>query len=61
PVESYPRCFEAVFRVLRPGGWFHSESAGAGNVAGVVDLVERTGAEHGIDVAPPSFLDAGTG
>lgn len=61
PVESYPRCFEAVFRVLRPGGWFHSESAGAGNVAGVVALVERTGAEHGIDVPPPSFLDAGTG
>lgn len=28
---EYPRVFDAVFRVLRPGGWYHSESAGAGN------------------------------
>ncbi|MFW6090682.1 MAG: class I SAM-dependent methyltransferase [Actinomycetota bacterium] len=61
PVDSYPHCFDAVFRVLRPGGWFHSESGGAGNTAGVVALVERTGAEYGISPSPPSFLDAGTG
>lgn len=45
PLASYPRIFEAVHRVLRPGGWFHSESAGAGNLAKVgglmLDLAER--------------------
>lgn len=60
PLESYPRCFEAVFRVLRPGGWFHSESAGAGNVADVVALVDRTAMEHGLVPQSPSFVDAGS-
>ena len=34
PLASYPRVFEAVYRVLRPGGWFHSESGGTGYVPG---------------------------
>lgn len=59
PVTSYPGVFEAVFRVLRPGGWFHSESAGAGNVPRLVaalnDLADRFGVP-----APTPFPDAGT-
>jgi SAM-dependent methyltransferase len=59
PLPRYPRCFEAVFRVLRPGGWFHSESAGAGNVAGVTRLLGEVAARHGL-APPPPFPDPGT-
>lgn len=51
PPETYPDVFAAVHRVLRPGGWYHSESGGAGNVAAVVDLLHDLAARF--DVAPP--------
>lgn len=58
PVSSYLGLFESVYRVLRPGGWFHSESAGAGNVPQLVavvnDLADRFGAPR-----PPPFPDTG--
>lgn len=59
PVTSYIGVFEAAFNVLRPGGWIHSESAGAGNVPRLVavlnDLADRFG------VPPPTpFPDTGT-
>lgn len=57
-LDRYPRVFEAVFRVLRPGGWFHSESGGAGNVALIERVMREVGAEHGL-VPNPTFPDAG--
>jgi SAM-dependent methyltransferase len=58
PLGSYSRVFEAVFHVLRPGGWFHSESAGAGNVPKVMTVVSDLAAEFGLPT-PPLFPDAG--
>ena len=58
PLDAYPRVFEAVFRVLRPGGWFHSESAGAGNVPRLAEVVEDLAARFGTP-EPPSFPNAG--
>jgi SAM-dependent methyltransferase len=61
PLAAYPRVFEGVWRVLRPGGWFHSESAGAGNVPKVLRLVEDLAARFDVPAPPPSFPDAGVG
>lgn len=58
PLSRYPHCFEAVHRVLKPGGWYHSESAGAGNLQTLSEIVEEIAAAHGI-VAPPRFPDVG--
>jgi SAM-dependent methyltransferase len=58
PLERYLRCFEAVRDALRPGGVFHSESAGAGNVAGIVALVDTISSEHGLPVLD-AFPDPG--
>lgn len=58
PMDGYPRVFEAVFRVLRPGGWFHSESAGAGNVPRLVEVVEKL-ADRFETRPPQPFPDAG--
>jgi len=58
PLERYRRCFEAVLAVLRPGGWYHSESAGAGNVAKVTTLMDDIGSRHGLSPLV-SFPDPG--
>jgi SAM-dependent methyltransferase len=58
PLDRYLRCFEAVRTVLRPGGVLHSESAGAGNVAGIVALVDTVASEHGLPVLD-AFPDPG--
>lgn len=54
PPDAYPDVFKAVRRALRPGGWYHSESGGAGNVAGVVDLLNDL--SRSFDVTPPRPL-----
>lgn len=60
PLSSYPRVFAAVRQVLKPGGWFHSESGGAGNVAGPEELLDDVSARF--DLPPlPDFPDAGVG
>lgn len=59
PVDRYPRVFEAVRRVLRPGGWFHSESAGAGNVPLLASLLGDLARRFSLEDLP-SFPDAGT-
>lgn len=59
PVSLYLRCFRAVFRILRSAGWFHSESAGAGNIAAISRLLEEVAASRGLP-PPPPFPDAGT-
>ena len=58
PLASYPRVFDAVHRVLRPGGWFHSESAGAGNLAKVGELMRGLAERFGVP-ALLEFPDAG--
>lgn len=60
PLEDYARCYEAVFRVLRPGGWFHAESGGAGNVARIGAVLGDVAAELGLQPAAVSFPHAGT-
>lgn len=59
PAADYRRCYEAVLRVLKPGGWFHAESGGAGNVARVTEVLDDIGARHGLSRAPTMFPDAG--
>lgn len=60
PLTSYPRVFAAVRHVLKPGGWFHSESGGAGNVPQLKELLDEVAASF--DLPPlPDFPDAGIG
>lgn len=58
PLSEYRRFFEAVLRLLRPGGWFHCESAGAGNLAAVDELLRDVAAEFELQ-PPPPFPHAG--
>jgi ubiquinone/menaquinone biosynthesis C-methylase UbiE len=51
PFADYPRCYEAIRRVLRPGGWFHAESGGGGNVERVVRLMDDIASAHGLGAA----------
>lgn len=59
PLERYPRVFEAAYDVLRPGGWFHSESAAAGNGAKMIEFVNRLADKFGVP-PPEAFPDPGT-
>ncbi|WP_435590134.1 class I SAM-dependent methyltransferase [Nocardia sp. bgisy118] len=59
PVADYPAVFGAVYRTLRPGGWYHSESGGAGNLAGLAAVFERIAAANGLR-PPEPYPDAGT-
>jgi trans-aconitate methyltransferase len=60
PLAEYGRCYEAARVVLRPGGWLHFESGGAGNVAGPTRLLEAIGARFGLGAARATYPDAGT-
>ncbi|CCF63014.1 class I SAM-dependent methyltransferase [Nocardia cyriacigeorgica] len=51
PISAYPRVFAAVHRVLRPDGWYHSESAAAGNAAELIRLIGRIARDN--DLRPP--------
>jgi trans-aconitate methyltransferase len=56
--EELPRCYAAMYAVLKPGGWLHTESAGTGNVREVVALMDEVAAEHGLPSARVWFADA---
>jgi trans-aconitate methyltransferase len=58
PLEVYPRLFKGVYNVLRPGGWFHAEGGGAGNVPRMSMLLNDIAARHGLPPVPP-FPDTG--
>ena len=51
PVSDHQRCYEAVRAVLRPGGVFHAESGGAGNVPRLVEVLDDIATGLGL---PPS-------
>jgi trans-aconitate methyltransferase len=59
-LRDYLRTYVAIFRILRPGGWFHAESGGAGNVRALVTLLDDVAANQGLAPARVSFPDAGT-
>ena len=59
-LQDYPRAYGAIRRVLKPGGWFHAESGGTGNVGRVVALMNEIAADHGLPPARVTFPDAGT-
>lgn len=48
PWAEYPRCYEAILRVLKPGGWFHAESGGVGNLTRVGELLDDIAAGYGL-------------
>lgn len=50
PLEDHQRCYEAVRTVLRPGGVFHAESAGTGNVPRIIAVLDDVAA--GLDLPP---------
>jgi SAM-dependent methyltransferase len=58
PAAEYGRVFRAVHRVLRPGGWYHSESAGPGNVAPLDRAVDAVATRYGLSAEAP-FPDTG--
>jgi trans-aconitate methyltransferase len=58
-LADYPDCFAVIRRVLKPGGWLHIESGGAGNVYDVRALMDEVAGEHGLPPAAVSFPDAG--
>jgi trans-aconitate methyltransferase len=60
PIAEYPRCYAAVVRILRPGGWFHAESGGGGNVAHVVTLMDEVASAQALEPSRVRFPDAGT-
>lgn len=59
PLTDYLACYRAILQVLKPGGWLHAESGGAGNVAGLVEVLDGIAAGHGLGPAHPTFPDAG--
>lgn len=59
PLSEYPDCYRAVLSSLRPGGWFHAESGGAGNVRRVVAVLNDIAEQHGLPPVTMPFPDAG--
>jgi trans-aconitate methyltransferase len=60
PLADQLRCYEAVRNVLRPGGTFHAESGGAGNVARFVAVTDSVAEALGSPPAATTFMDAAT-
>jgi ubiquinone/menaquinone biosynthesis C-methylase UbiE len=58
PPAQHGALYQAVLRVLKAGGAFHLESAGPGNIPGVIDLLNELAAAHRVP-APPQFPDPG--
>jgi SAM-dependent methyltransferase len=59
PLGDYLRCYEAVRAVLRPGGVFHAESGGAGNVDRLITVLDEAAGALGLPPAATSFPTAG--
>src|SRR5262249_17181477 len=59
-ISEYPRCYDAVHNVLKPGGWFHAESGATGNVRHVVELMDDIATAQGLERSHAFFPDSGT-
>lgn len=59
PLDEYARSYAAIHAVLRPGGWFHAESGGAGNCYRVREELDLVAADHGLGPPSVSFPHAG--
>lgn len=59
PLADYRPSYEAIWRTLRPGGWFHAESGGAGNVAQLTRTLNDVAATLGLEAARVTFPDPG--
>lgn len=59
PFDDYLRCYQAIFTVLRPGGWLHAESGGAGNVHAFRPLLNEVAAQLGLHRETATFPTAG--
>jgi trans-aconitate methyltransferase len=60
PFADYLRCYRAIFTVLRPGGWLHAESGGAGNVRHFRPLLNEVATDLGLQTETVTFPDAGS-
>jgi len=60
PFADYVRCYRAIFVVLRPGGWLHAESGGAGNVRHFRPLLSEVATQLGLKPETVTFPDAGS-
>ncbi len=60
PQRDHRRCYEAVRTVLTPGGVFHAESGGAGNVERFVAVLDAVAAGLGLPPSSTTFLTAGS-
>ena len=56
PLEDHQRCYEAVRTVLGPGGVFHAESAGTGNLPRIIAVLDDVAAGLGLPPARVTFL-----
>lgn len=59
PLADYLPSYRAVWRVLRPGGWFHAESGGAGNVQRVGEVLDEVAHDLGISRGGAVFPQPG--
>lgn len=60
PATEHLASFEAVWRTLQPGGWFHAEFGGAGNVERLGLVLDDIAEGLGLAAASVSFPHAGT-
>jgi trans-aconitate methyltransferase len=58
-LADYKPSYEAIWQVLRPGGWFHAESGGAGNAEQLARILDEVAAQLGLEPARVSFPHAG--
>lgn len=59
PLPEHRRCYEAIHRVLKPGGWFHAQARGAGDLTRVGEVLEEAARAHRLRPAPATLPDAG--
>lgn len=59
PLADYPACYDEIRTVLRPGGWLHLESGGAGNVRRVKHLLDRIAGDWELPPARVTLPDPG--
>jgi SAM-dependent methyltransferase len=59
PLADHADCYEQIRRVLRPGGWFHAEWGGAGNLRHLRTVLDELARGLDLEPATVAFPDAG--